>query len=1575
MGSKLSDQMNSESNNDTNKKSYCHVCNIVVNCEIHNKEVEHLLKMDYFLKWFIKESENSVKCTICSEDVLKSDINKHAIQHELIPWYRPKDEFEKYFINFIALNNDTYRCYLCHKEVKYWFQAVSHCADPEHLQHMTKIDEKIVSTSFSFDFYKTCVLHSIFPFSVNKFKCFTCDYLIVEDKNIEEHISTKNHNELRFSSKQPDNDLLLQITKNCVLQSSQTEFYLQYFKNFIGILNEDEHWCYLCGEAFRNSDAAIDHFENPKHQSALITSIDDENIDTSLSLDVYEKCIRNSIFPKSIKELECIICDCYISGYKTIDEHISGKYHRKMKENDVSLQSTSEDPFQLFFKNFIGIIDKTFRCYVCTEFFTNEYEATIHIQQSNHKSLLNNPDFTNSQISLPPEYKFFIENSIFLSSSKLKCFICYDSFRGYLMAKNHIESKRHKKIHILCKSDNQLTLSKIYNNKSYNKHTSTYDYIRCFTNFIGFMKNHYWCFLCNQNFDNYEAAIIHTHNSNHRSKIRRNQTVNKNLSRQFYEHCIQHSIFPLSVKKVTCLICKKTFEYLKVIEHSNTQCHIHYISAFEFQCDNLLSTINITTQQKVRESILKYDQCFINFIGIIHNVYWCFICHEKFDYWDLAIAHIQSSKHRSNIGLINIKKINMNLTTKFYRLCVQEGIFPMSFNDIKCFICDREISSYLNAKGHANGNKHKNKYLGWKFTLNDISSIENCHNKIQSEENSVNSSQNSNDNHNDSIDENDVPETWKTIIDSDYSGKIITTLNSAQNPNVDKKTNKTDDGWISVNSMRNRAKIKNLSSKTTNSKLKSSKNLQQKKLSNINSKKTKRTKKIKQKSSNNKKNFFCIICEQKFKSDVPLHIHMSRHFRPCFIHQSNVQETALNLSSQNCQLNNIQTPIESVDSKSLASKHTLHIQINTPSILNSNFKTFNQKKEYDEKKTNKVLKRQRFRSRKFANCHGSDQLIAQKRSKKNLLKAADIFEPDKTRRIDLYKIDSIQLEMINLSVTRCYLLDKEYIYCLICRKKISYSVITVFEHFRSINHNDYLLIMIQDHIKFMSFPDQLSDLSLAREWMEDISDKFVECYGCQKKIKNDVSTLKEHLSEKNHIYQRAQIASKMAKLFECLYSKMERNWYKVRSYWCVPCRKNYRLENEFYKHIDGNGNKKSKHLQQCQKFSKFTNFILDYCPTCTTLFYGFRDTFAYHCEIEKHKYFRERPFYAVNQLPSVVEEILFDPDSVMNKMIESLDAKAEERQEDEKLIIEDLELIVNNPMTAKAYAFGSRISGLSSKTSDLDIFLDCDNRYYRGKKTDNINPLLKQVEKRLKICTEIWTINRTITDCTVPIIKVTHKPLSIECDISFLNGLTTECTQLIRTINQKLPLCRKLILFVKQWMNMCNLSGENGISNYAVAWMVIYYLQTRSIMKSIITLIKDRDESKMIGGWETGASLDFSIPESTENFRDLLKGFFEMITTFNFRNNIICPLLGEPLAKKCFSDAKKLLPGEMETYKQNCKLKNHEIFRIDSPLCVQDPYDLSHNITKATKKIAVSKLITLSTLTIKKLNNGDIHLI
>ena len=125
--------------------------------------------------------------------------------------------------------------------------------------------------------------------------------------------------------------------------------------------------------------------------------------------------------------------------------------------------------------------------------------------------------------------------------------------------------------------------------------------------------------------------------------------------------------------------------------------------------------------------------------------------------------------------------------------------------------------------------------------------------------------------------------------------------------------------------------------------------------------------------------------------------------------------------------------------------------------------------------------------------------------------------------------------------------------------------------------------------------------------------------------------------------------------------------------------------------------------------------------------------------------------------------------------------------------------------------------------------------------------------------------------------------------------------------------------------------------------------------------VKNDDTFKLLSlDWETGIDENIPIKDCSLELKELLKGFFEFYANYNYRYCVISPLMGESLNKRDFTyDYICSLPQELGTYIQYfvntpaIDSPEREIFRIDSPLCLQDPIDLAENITMSASKMTL----------------------
>ncbi|XP_063828951.1 uncharacterized protein LOC135078283 [Ostrinia nubilalis] len=114
-------------------------------------------------------------------------------------------------------------------------------------------------------------------------------------------------------------------------------------------------------------------------------------------------------------------------------------------------------------------------------------------------------------------------------------------------------------------------------------------------------------------------------------------------------------------------------------------------------------------------------------------------------------------------------------------------------------------------------------------------------------------------------------------------------------------------------------------------------------------------------------------------------------------------------------------------------------------------------------------------------------------------------------------------------------------------------------------------------------------------------------------------------------------------------------------------------------------------------------------------------------------------------------------------------------------------------------------------------------------------------------------------------------------------------------------------------------------------------------------LQRDPQRDRLVDGWNTGFddSQD-SLPPSTNTatIAELIGGFFEFYSMFNFEEMIVCPYLGTAVNKKAFEPA-GVAPDEFAIYRANVLAGRALPLRASTSFCVQDPFEQSHNVASA----------------------------
>ncbi|XP_034112883.1 terminal uridylyltransferase Tailor isoform X1 [Drosophila albomicans] len=277
----------------------------------------------------------------------------------------------------------------------------------------------------------------------------------------------------------------------------------------------------------------------------------------------------------------------------------------------------------------------------------------------------------------------------------------------------------------------------------------------------------------------------------------------------------------------------------------------------------------------------------------------------------------------------------------------------------------------------------------------------------------------------------------------------------------------------------------------------------------------------------------------------------------------------------------------------------------------------------------------------------------------------------------------------------------------------------------------------------------------------------------------------------------------------------------------------------------------------------------------------------------------------------------------------------------------------------RIYKFGSRITGIGSCSSDLDVFVDIGNNFHIFEHRASKATLLKlRVMRELFVASNKWRIINVIEQARVPIIKTCHLSSGIECDIC-LNSLGYCNTNLLKYLFEVQPLVQYMCIYVKTWLERCKLSEQ--ITTYSMALMVTYFLQLNQLLPSIATLQNDNSNNakQFVGPWVANFAQkslsDLKIHQvqvTVPMIKEYMREFFKYYATFNYERFAVCPYLGT--SGVAITKLERRMP---QKYLDYAKQNPETTLQIRKPMVVQDPIQLNHNVTKAVTKITLQTFI------------------
>ncbi|KAL3073838.1 hypothetical protein niasHT_034870 [Heterodera trifolii] len=263
--------------------------------------------------------------------------------------------------------------------------------------------------------------------------------------------------------------------------------------------------------------------------------------------------------------------------------------------------------------------------------------------------------------------------------------------------------------------------------------------------------------------------------------------------------------------------------------------------------------------------------------------------------------------------------------------------------------------------------------------------------------------------------------------------------------------------------------------------------------------------------------------------------------------------------------------------------------------------------------------------------------------------------------------------------------------------------------------------------------------------------------------------------------------------------------------------------------------------------------------------------------------------------------------------------------------------------------FGSVLSGFGSNDCDIDLCLittgskNHEREQHNGtitqeKRREWLNKLVQYLRK-----TELYTVI-SVADARTPIVKFEyHGEEGFHGDISVENGLALYNTELLRLYTHFDNRVSPLGFAVKRWAKLygINDASAGSISSYAYVVMLIHFLQR--IDPPVLPFLQNDRKGQLVEGWNVSFTRQLPEQFSNKNTQSIAQLFHDFLAFYAFQFDMHTDVAQIRTAK----------PYNKMMRKRELGCGDDQRFR----LCVEDPFDLEHNLTSGVREDTLHYII------------------
>ncbi|XP_053594768.1 uncharacterized protein LOC128667677 [Microplitis demolitor] len=653
---------------DDNGILMCFICSsqsLPEKWKYHKKKEEHLLTLPYFTENFKDYSSDQIKCKLCKDFIPKNLFKKHADEHQLMPWYRPADEFVIYFKNFIHPMGRNYYCYLCTKKHKSWYLSLTHVGGKKHQKRLKIYTRQININEATLlpdpDLCKDLVINTIYPFVFSQLRCLSCDEIINGYETSAEHIAGEVHQN-KFAEKLINDMAKLLMEEHLSWENSSD---INRSKVFTSV----------------RTKTINDHNNGDNNDYDITSSNSTRSSDSGIKIVL--KRFTNFI-GHGINNFYCFLRNAALNetdNNLVSNDQLEFNTNSQVSESDPILSEVKNSDICKFFKNYIFLKNliseknykKDFYCFLCQiqlsfEFFPSNIME--HMEDPNHQNLMkenkNIKNIANDLLCTPTFVDLlWMENICQIDNSLLHCFTCSCSFSSYVHAQEHLD-----------------LVHSIMSEKSLDQAVESVDSFETGDNKMSLNEPEDNAVSIDQSVISTGTQISETNSTLSEESPKSSSSELNNLLTEPENSMNQVVKSVHSSETSSKSLLKKPDDY---------------------------SVVSKSKMISMNETESEFYQYFDNFIFKDFKDYFCHLCKKSLRSIAAVTKHMNDVNHQDE--LTNKKKIIEFINTvprkpNVYEKLVRNNIFPFNFRFMECFTCNTIFFSYKYAERHINSQQH-----------------------------------------------------------------------------------------------------------------------------------------------------------------------------------------------------------------------------------------------------------------------------------------------------------------------------------------------------------------------------------------------------------------------------------------------------------------------------------------------------------------------------------------------------------------------------------------------------------------------------------------------------------------------------------------------------------------------------------------------------------------------------------------------------------------------------------------------------------------------------------------------------